>query len=80
MKYINTYKAFESMQRDNCDRCGGETGGTTTMSMFNADVICTDCKETEKKHPKYADAVEADHAAIKSGDYNFKGIGKPEDL
>ena len=80
MKHLNSYKTFESMQRDNCDRCGGETHGKTIMSMFNQDVICTDCKDREKAHPKYKDAVEADNTAIKSGDYNFKGIGLPEDL
>jgi hypothetical protein len=48
--------------------------------MFNQDVICMGCKDSEKKHPKYADAVAADETAIRGGDYNFKGIGKPEDL
>lgn len=80
MKHLNSFKTFESMHRENCDRCGGETNGKTTMSMFNTDVICLGCKDTEKKHPDYKAAVDADHAAIKSGDYNFKGIGKPKDL
>jgi hypothetical protein len=80
MKHLNSYKTFESMQRDNCERCGGDTERMTTMSMFNQDVICMGCKDAEKNHPKYKDAHEADNAAIKSGDYNFKGIGKPDDL
>lgn len=80
MKHLKSYKTFESMQRDNCDRCGSNTNGKTVMSMFNQDVICMDCKDREKAHPDYKTAVDADNAAIKSGDYNFKGIGKPEDL
>lgn len=86
MKHLNSYKTFEnmerdSMQRDICDRCEQPPiNNTTIMSKFNTQVICTPCKEKEMKHSKYKDAHDADNAAIKSGDYNFKGIGKPEDL
>lgn len=62
-----------------CDRCGKETL-IHTMSMFNTDVICMDCKEREKEHPQYVDAVEADNDQIRAGNYNFPGIGKPADL
>lgn len=48
---------------------------TTIMSMFNTDVICMDCKKEERNHPRYDEAVRADHEAIKSGNYNFEGIG-----
>lgn len=58
-----------------CDRCGGPTNGITTMSMFNTDIICMKCKDEEKKNPRYKEALEADRAAIKSGNYNFEGIG-----
>lgn len=50
------------------------------MSMFNTDRICMECKSKEKAHPAYKDAVEADHAAIRAGNYNFDGIGLPKDL
>jgi len=79
MKHLNSYKTFD-MQRDNCERCGGDTKGKTTTSMFNQQVICMVCKDTEKKHTKYKDAHDADDAAILSGDYNFPGIGLPDDL
>ena len=47
------------------------------MSYFNTDMICIECEEKEKAHPKYAEARAAESAAIANGDYNFQGIGKP---
>jgi hypothetical protein len=58
-----------------CQRCHNDTHGVTTMSMFNEDIICMDCKEQEKKHPDYEKAVNSDIEEIKKGNYNFKGIG-----
>lgn len=57
-----------------CDRCGKPLT-VRTMSMFNTDCICPECKEQERKNPRYKEAQEADLKAIKSGNYNFKGIG-----
>ncbi len=57
-----------------CERCGKQTT-TTVMSMFNEETICTGCKEAEQKRPDYREAVAADEAAIRAGDFNFKGIG-----
>jgi hypothetical protein len=42
------------------------------MSMFNTDEICNECKEKERQDPRYKDAVAADEAAIRSGNYNFR--------
>jgi hypothetical protein len=53
-----------------CDRCGKETNWFT-VSMFNTDNICMECKAKEKKHPNYRKAVEADMAEIRKGNYNF---------
>lgn len=61
------------MQRDNCDRCGESTGGTTTQSMFNEDVICMKCKDEEIKDPEYDAACKADQEAYLAGERNFKG-------
>jgi hypothetical protein len=36
-----------------------------------------DCIEKERKRSDYKAAVEADHAEIRKGNYNFKGIGYP---
>lgn len=58
-----------------CDRCGGSLSGGRTMSMFNEDCICMECKEKERQRADYGKAVEADHTEIKNGNYNFKGIG-----
>ena len=59
-----------------CDRCGCSLEGKSrTMSMFNTDCICSDCKDKERNLPDYDKAVKADREAVKSGDYNFLGIG-----
>jgi len=62
-----------------CERCGKKLT-SFTMSYFNTQNICMACKERERKHPKYAEARAADEAAIRNGNYNFKGIGLPADL
>ena len=62
-----------------CARCGGEAG-PFTMSRFNTEMCCFDCIDIEKRHPKYEEAEAAEQAAVVRGDYNFPGIGKPEDL
>ena len=62
-----------------CERCGASPG-ITTMSYFNYDEICRECREKERDHPKFNEAYEAEVAAVKGGDLNFEGIGKPEDL
>jgi hypothetical protein len=50
------------------------------MSIFNTQMICDSCEQKEIQHPKYQKAREADLKAISQGDYNFPGIGLPEDL
>ena len=65
-----------SMRRENCDSCHKPTKGVTIMSMFNQEVICIDCKKAEKGEANYKEAVDADHKAIKNGDYNSPGIGR----
>ena len=73
MKKLKNFESF-GMRRDACDRCGQPTGGTTTMSAFNQDVICIPCKDEEKKDPDYDAAVRAEQEAIRRGDYNFPGV------
>ena len=63
----------------NCNRCNTQTN-ITTMSMFNTQMICIPCKDTEKQHTKYKEAEQADIEAIKNKNYNFEGIGLPDDL
>lgn len=63
------------MNVENCERCHKPTNGRTTMSMYNEEIICMGCKDKERQRPDYNDAVEADNAEIRRGNYNFKGIG-----
>jgi hypothetical protein len=72
MKNLKTFESF-GMYRDKCDRCGESTNGSTTMSVFNEDVICMDCKKEEKNDPEYGAAVEAEYEEIKKGNTNYKG-------
>lgn len=62
-----------------CQRCGKETNAFM-VSMFNTDECCLDCIERERQHPDYQKAKDAEHQAVLRGDYNFPGIGLPEDL
>ena len=45
------------------------------MSMFNTETICMECAEAERKRPDYETAHAAEVAAVKAGDWNFKGVG-----
>jgi hypothetical protein len=49
------------------------------MSFFNTDMCCIQCIDTEKKHPKYVEARAAEEAALRSGNYNFSGVGYPSE-
>lgn len=62
-----------------CDRCK-EEAKIFQMSRFNTDNCCMECLEKEKRHPMYAKAVAAERAAVLAGNYNFEGIGLPDDL
>jgi hypothetical protein len=72
MKHLRTYESFE-MNKSTCDRCGESTNGVTTMSMFNEDIICMNCKQDEKNDPEYAAAVEAEREEIRKGNSNYRG-------
>jgi hypothetical protein len=62
-----------------CNRCYTETN-THTMSMFNIEDICMDCKKKEREHPHYEKARQTEADQVRQGNYNFQGIGKPKDL
>jgi hypothetical protein len=57
-----------------CQRCNKETN-ILIMSMYNTQEICMECKTAEEQRPDYQVAVKADEAAIRTGNFNFKGIG-----
>jgi hypothetical protein len=62
-----------------CERCG-KKALSLTGSYFNTQMICPDCDDRERKHPRFKDAVAADEAACRQGNYNYSGIGLPEDI
>ena len=62
-----------------CDRCGKDTL-SSTCSTFNTEQICMACEKLETQHPDYERARAAEADAVRSGNYNFPGIGKPSDL
>ena len=63
-----------SLTNGRCDRCGKQTT-SHIMSMFNTQDLCLECKDKEKKSPRYEEARRAEEAAVRSGNPNFKGIG-----
>lgn len=60
---------------ENCDRCHKPLNGRHIMSMYNTDIICMDCKAAERERADYKQAQDADIMQIRSGNYNFAGIG-----
>ena len=62
-----------------CDRCPKEAF-STSMSYFNTQNICDKCTEKEELHPKYAEARAVEAEEVRKGNYNYQGIGLPEDL
>ena len=63
-----------------CDRCDGPLDGGRILSMYNDhDVLCMKCKEAERQRSDYRDAVEADNAAIRRGEFNYRGIDHEND-
>lgn len=63
------------MYQERCDRCGKKSNSYYIMSMYNEDVICASCKAKEERRADYEEAHNAEIAAVRSGNMNFKGIG-----
>jgi hypothetical protein len=74
-----TMKGVRCVMAQICDRCKVSCW-TTIMSMFNTETLCNKCLEEEKAHPKYQEARDEEVDALLKGNYNFPGIGLPEDL
>lgn len=62
-----------------CERCKKRTE-RFTMSIFNTQMICINCKTKETNHPLYAKAKQKELEETRRKNYNFEGIGLPEDL
>ena len=57
-----------------CQRCGVKSNAST-MSWFNTDLICMDCADKEKSHPKYQEAKDRENEEVQKGNLNYEGIG-----
>ena len=62
-----------------CDRCNKKIH-IQRKSMFNNDMICQGCQLLEKEHTQFEKARDAVIDSISRGDYEFEGIGLPENL
>jgi hypothetical protein len=62
-----------------CERCHAP-GVPLIMSRFNTQMICLPCETRERAHPAYAAAARAELEAVRRGERNFPGLGKPADL
>jgi predicted amidophosphoribosyltransferase len=62
-----------------CDRCKAKAK-FFKMSFFNTDMLCSVCLKKEQTHSEYKRAVEVELEQVKAGNYNYEGIGLPNDL
>ena len=61
-----------------CSRCGKLLSQGWTVSYFNTDVICLECKDEEKTFPEYRHAVTTEKREIvENKNYSYEGIGLP---
>ena len=67
------------LENNKCDRCNKDSK-VFKGSYFNIEMICPCCETKEKAHSQYQEAKDAEHEAVVGGDYNFVGIGLPENL
>jgi hypothetical protein len=70
---------FEGIN-NGCERCSNSEPKAITCSYFNTQMICMKCKEKEKKHERYDEAKAVESEEVRNGNYNFEGIGLPNDL
>lgn len=63
-----------------CNRCKRSIDNSFFKSVFDNKTICYDCQQSEIDHLKYEEAVNAVIDSISKGDYEFEGIGCPDNL
>ena len=64
---------------NHCHRCYASIR-VSIMSKLNTDILCMACKDDEKSLPSYQAGADAELEAVRSGNYNFPGVGlTPED-
>ncbi|NLK84248.1 MAG: hypothetical protein GX280_09275 [Lentisphaerae bacterium] len=52
-------------------------GEIFSSKLISYRALCFDCLEEERQHPDYQKAVDAELAALRSGNRNFAGLGWP---
>jgi hypothetical protein len=62
-----------------CPRCKKDVLSWIT-SFFNTQDICIPCSEIEQKHPEFEAAKARECEEVRKGNYNYEGVGLPEDL
>ena len=62
-----------------CDRCGKQTN-VWIMSYFNTDKLCPNCEKKERNHTEFEEAKRRETEECRQGNYNFPGIGLPQNL
>lgn len=81
MTHIETTEPERSFMPTFCHRCGESLANVWfTMSRFNTQMICGYCAVLEERHPRYTEACDEEFKAVRNGDYNYPGIGAPDDL
>ena len=50
------------------------------MSWFNIQMICNDCDKKELNHKDIDKAKSLELEQVKKGNYNYMGMGLPNDL
>ena len=67
------YDINQFLSQEKCSRCEGLLT-IRTMSKMNEDILCMDCAEAEKAHPRYQEAADAEIEQIIAGNYNYPGL------
>ena len=57
-----------------CQRCFKKTD-THIMSWYSQYLMCMECSDKENKRDDIKEAKKAEYEAVKSGNYNYEGIG-----
>ncbi|AFM40321.1 hypothetical protein Desaci_1295 [Desulfosporosinus acidiphilus SJ4] len=70
---INQREKDKILSQERCSRCGSPLT-IRTMSKMNIDIVCMDCAEAEKSHPRYQEAADAELEQVKAGNYNYSGL------
>ncbi|WP_407312071.1 hypothetical protein [Desulfosporosinus sp. SB140] len=69
----NRAETNKFLTQERCSRCGGRLV-IRSMSRMNDDVLCMDCLELEKAHPRYQEAFDAELEQVKAENNKYPGL------